>query len=436
MTSDGPERSWRASPAKRMAATLALIFAGVLAAFVITEAAVRLTGLAKTSFYVYDAERGWAPRPGAEGWQRDEGEAYLKFNREGFRGPEYPLQKPEGTLRIAVVGDSYTEAQQVPFDRTFCSVAQRELAERLAGSTVMGMTVKRVEVLNFGVDGYGTAQELMTLDDHVWQYSPDIVVLAVMTGNDIRNNSVVLEGDKCRPFYVYRDNRLMLGGPFCDSRIFRAQCWLRFESRHFQVLNLLGDARSAIRERLRQSSRKRTNPGVGKPVGSERGLNDIIYQEPSTSVWREAWRVTDGEIELMHHEVAERGAMFLVVTMANGIQVLPNPAAREKYMKWLGVNNLFYPEFRIKALGERDGFAVLNPALSLQAYADEHHVYIHGFKNTRMGAGHWNELGHRLAGKLIAEKLYEMIEQRSAAGQGRGAVASAIAAAAKPAPTR
>ena len=54
---------------------------------------------------------------------------------------------------------------------------------------------KRVEVLNFGCDGYGTAQEFILLRDRVWRYAPDVVVLAVFTGNDIRNNSLVLEGD-------------------------------------------------------------------------------------------------------------------------------------------------------------------------------------------------------------------------------------------------
>ena len=62
------------------------------------------------------------------------------------------------------------------------------------------------------------------------------------------------------------------------------------------------------------------------------------------------------------------------------------------------MDNLFYPDFRIKALGERRGFAVLNLAPPFQAYAESHHVFLHGFSNTRMGSGHWNENGHRYAG--------------------------------------
>jgi hypothetical protein len=84
--------------------------------------------------------------------------------------------------------------------------AQCPLKAQISGQAQR--TFKHVEVMNFGCDGYGTAQELITLSRHVWSYSPDVIVLTLFTGNDIRNNSVVLEGDKCRPFFVYRNGNL------------------------------------------------------------------------------------------------------------------------------------------------------------------------------------------------------------------------------------
>ena len=70
---------------------------------------------------------------------------------------------------------------------TFWSVMERELGQcaLFAG--------RRVEVINFGVSGYGTVQELMTLRHYVWDYDPDVVVLAFTTGNDVRNNLRALE---------------------------------------------------------------------------------------------------------------------------------------------------------------------------------------------------------------------------------------------------
>jgi hypothetical protein len=53
------------------------------------------------------------------------------------------------------------------------------------------------------VQGYGTAQELIMLRKKVWDYSPDIVILAFFIGNDVINNSPKLEYDRYRPFFAY-----------------------------------------------------------------------------------------------------------------------------------------------------------------------------------------------------------------------------------------
>jgi hypothetical protein len=404
----------RLSDRRRLAFSVTLAFFGVAVVFLIGEIVVRLAGLAP-NFYMYDAYLGWAMEPGAAGWQEEEGRAYLQVNRDGFRGPDYSQRKPADTLRIAVLGDSVTEAQQVPYEDTFCAIIRCQLMAQCPLKAQIGgraeRTFKRVEVINFGCDGYGTAQELITLERRVWSYSPDVVVLALFTGNDIRNNSVVLEGDKCRPFFVYRNGNLVLGGPFEDSLLFHVHCMLRFESRHSQLLNILGSARSVLSQRIRAALHPKiaAKGRPARPPGSELGLNDLVYRPPSTPVWRDAWRVTDGEVEMMNREVKEHGARFLVVTMTNGIQVDPNTRFRASHMKYIGVENLFYPDDHIRELGEHDGFAVLNLARPLQAYADERHVYLHGFTNTQFGSGHWNADGHRVAGELIASKVLELL---------------------------
>ena len=134
--------------------------------------------------------------------------------------------------------------------------------------------------MNFGCDSYGTAQELMTLRHRVWQFSPDVVVLAICTGNDIRNDSIELEGDKCQPFFTYRDGELIASGAFEESAWFRFQCRMRFESQHSAILNMLGDVRSAMRARWR---RRHASPQQFKAGGSELGLDDWTYKPPRTA---------------------------------------------------------------------------------------------------------------------------------------------------------
>ena len=46
-----------------------------------------------------------------------------------------------------------------------------------------------------------------------------------------------------------------------------------------------------------------------------------------------------------------------------------------------------------------------NFAKKMREIALEKSIFFHGFNNTKMGTGHWNESGHKLASKLISEQI-------------------------------
>jgi hypothetical protein len=121
-------------------------------------------------------------------------------------------------------------------------------------------------------------------------------------------------------------------------------------------------------------------------------------------VWQDAWRVTEALITEMRGEVQQHGARFVVVTLSNGIQVHPDPSAREAFMRRVGASDLFYPDKRIASLGERERIEVFMLAPELQAYAERNKIFLHGF-GAELGNGHWNAEGHRIAGELLAQKL-------------------------------
>jgi hypothetical protein len=102
--------------------------------------------------------------------------------------------------------------------------------------------------------------------------------------------------------------------------------------------------------------------------------------------------------------VRAKGAEFLVVTGSAGIQVNPDKATRQQFMQKLGVNDLFYPNERIKAWGQASGVNVLDLAQSLHDYASRNRTFVQGSTETS-GRGHWNELGHQLAGELITKEI-------------------------------
>ncbi len=430
MPTDETVPAERARPSLRV--KLAVVVSSLVAGLVIFELFLRAVGFTYPIFYQPDASRGYSLRPGMEGWYRKEGEAFVRINSDGLRDREHSKEKPADTLRIAVVGDSYAEAFQVAQEKAFWSVMERSLGDcpTLAG--------RRVEVINFGVSGYGTAQELLTLRGRVWEYSPDVVLLAVTTNNDVLDNSRALKLTDEIPYFTLREGQLVLDNSFRDARSFRlrdstlnrAGRWLRDHLRFVQAIHL---AQVALKSRLdawrdqrraaaqdRQTNAQSPTPTKQQQEGAptdELGAANVIYREPTDDTWRDAWAVTEKLLATMNAEVREHGARLYVVTLSNGIQVYPDTSARAAFAQRLGVEDLFYPARRFRARGEREGFPVLNLAPELQSYADERRAFLHGF-GRELGNGHWNEEGHGVAGETLARNLCGWLARASDGANG------------------
>ena len=412
---------------------LALLFIALIFGLLIAEVALRIIGYTYPVFYTTDLVRGYALQPGISGWYRKEGTAYVRINSEGLRDREHAKPKPADTLRIVVLGDSYAEALQVPLEDAFPVVMEQRL------QSCPAFKGKRIEAINFGVSGYGTAQELLTLREKVWDYAPDIVLLAVTTNNDITDNVRALKRTDEIPYFVYRDGQLTLDDSFRESRTFRfrhsalnrAGRWIRdhlrviqaFHQGHYALKNYLASRRTPAAATTPppdakpdgganvQATNAPAQPGdknAATVISDELGIDNLIYRETTDATWQEAWRVTEGLITLMRDEVRGRGAKFLVVALSNGVQVHPQPAARAAFLRRVGATDIFYPDTRLRALGEREGFPVLTLAPALQQYAEQHQVFLHGF-GRNLGNGHWNSSGHHIAGELLAQKICETI---------------------------
>jgi len=375
-----------------------LVVVGILVGVGIGELILRVLDISYPNFYRPDPVTGAALSQGAEGWWTKEGRAYIRINSDGLRDRERRKQKPANGFRIAVLGDSYTEALQVALEDTFPSVMEGALRE------CSWLGERDVEVINFGVSGYGTAQELLRLRHKVWGYDPDIIVLAFLTGNDIRNNLRELENDPQRPYFTYDENRLVLDDSFHRARSFimsRAP-FLYDILDYSRVLQLLNDAKYRFAGWLKQ---RRLEQLAMAQLGKEVGLDYAVYVEPTDPSWVKAWAVTEKLLIVMRDEVVSKGKRFLLVSLTSPDQVHPDAAVRRRLAEKLGVPDLLYPDRRIRALGEREHISVLTLVPPFVEFAERQHVLLHGFANTTVGGGHWNAQGHRLAGTLIADKI-------------------------------
>jgi hypothetical protein len=363
----------------------------IFVALIVGEGLLRVFDVSYPVFDDFDETRGVRLRPGKEGWYRAEGEAYLRVNSLGYRDREHDRSKPSNMVRIAVLGDSFVEARQVALEDTFWYRLGGELQEC---NVFRG---KQIEMLSFGIGGYNTSQEYLTLQTDVLTFSPDIVLLAMFPNNDIEGNSRELQEDAAwripAPTHSLIDGELVLDASSSRS-VWRK---LLYDMVHrFRVVEMLNEARRTIRAQQWQ----RANAEQIEP-----GLSSYVYRQPESREWRQAWLVTEALLAEMNELVHTNGGRFIVTTIPSALEVDPVPLRRKEIESRMGVDDLLYPDQRIAAAGASAGFAVYPLTRELQEIAERQRIYMHGFKNTRLGFGHLNEQGHRQVAGLLATDL-------------------------------
>ena len=379
---------------------LAVAIASTIA-LILAEIALRLFVSDTRSPYIYDEFTGTRLRPKQRFVFRSEGYSSNVINSRGLRDREQSLEKPAGTFRIAILGDSFSEAFQVSQDKTFWAVLEREL------QAMPEYRDQTVEVINFGVSGFGTIQEWQMLEHYARDYSPDLVLLAFLPGNDVRNNSRQLESDHRRPYARLHDGELQLDVSFQDDPMekrFRELTWSACKDqaiRRSRVVHLIYRALEDWR------ARKANAASFGAEEG---GIDNAVFAPPMNAEWTEAWQITDRVLDAIQRDSEAMGAKFVVVILNNSVEVHPDPEVTASLAVKLGVSDLEEPQRQLITSGDRYGFPVIRLLQRMRDIARRDKVCFHGFSNASPCAGHWNELGHETAGKLIAKDLSELLK--------------------------
>lgn len=147
---------------------------------------------------------------------------HVHINSAGFRDQEYAARPPPGVHRAAVIGDSVTFAMGLPAEQRFTEVAESKL--RAEGQPV--------QVLNLGVGGYDTLQEVAFLEKVGLAFEPERVVVTFCI-NDLGVHSI-------NEAYLRRAGSY--SSPLYRSRV--VQLYAAWRDRRSQV----DDFRSANRE--------------------------------------------------------------------------------------------------------------------------------------------------------------------------------------------
>jgi lysophospholipase L1-like esterase len=341
---------------RKLLQNLALLFFSLLFTLALLEGAARIFKLGTGLFWQPDSELGWVNIPNAKGWESCYGECQIRvtINSKGLRDREIPYEKKAGTTRILMLGDSTTAAMQVALEDTFVKQLESELNE---GEDSW-------EVINAGVNAYGTDNELLFYRFEGQKYDADIVFLNMYLANDVYNNQPTLElrfgGQSAKPYFTLNDDgELELQNyPVEDTATF----WTKvgtFLKKNFQlprfvaqtlalrgeippwlapIVRLFGGGRGATSA---GNDAAQTDVGVSSQAvengdGEETAVQtpprrpDICDPEPLPII-ENAWNVTEALILELEKEVEANGAQLAVLIIPAAPQIVPPEAGSEWY---------------------------------------------------------------------------------------------------------
>ena len=332
------------------------------------------------SSIVYDSVLGWTGNPGST----SENGLYT-YNKDGIRSAfTTDTIHTNAVFRISLYGDSFTHADEVPFDESWGAILQREL--NAAGFAV--------EVLNFGMRGYDMGQAYLRWQMKGAKYMPDLVIFGLQRENVARNLNVI------RPVYYHRS-----GIPFGKPRFI-------FSGDSLAMLNVPTPPPDRIPDILENLDR-------WKYIEYENFFSSVEYQgnykrnflRMSKLVALVSHRIAPRKQDHLKHyaqtneasqialkimrnfrkEVESTGAGFLVVSLPNKKELI-NTAFREATLTSYFMNQV------------RESFDVVQPEESFLDAIDSM-----GTDNVFMPGGHYSAQGNTIVAGTLSSYLRESV---------------------------
>ena len=208
---------------------LALILGSTLFAFVLAElGATILSNAIYPRLLISDPVLGWKYKPTKNPVERRLSESItysISINSDGFRDDEF---RPNDKFKVMLLGDSMTFGMEIDQKEIFSNLIEQNLVD--------SMSIDQVDVMNFGITGYSTAQELICFEYYAPIVKPDIAILMLFEQNDFLDNDLYFSTGKYRPHFALNNGEL----EFRDrpSRSERLTGYLRDKSIIFSFLSL------------------------------------------------------------------------------------------------------------------------------------------------------------------------------------------------------
>jgi hypothetical protein len=352
---------------RRVFVRVGLVFASCLIVFGLLEGWLRIRYAfhpprkGQDNAYIfteYDPEIGWRNRPESTGQLRTpNGSVSVTTTREGFRADRL-YGKPTKKPRILVLGDSFAWGYGIETYERFS-----EQVERMSGG--------KWEVINAGVLGYDTAQELLLFRRLASKYRPDLTI-AVFGLDDLLGNLLDQHSGYPKPRFVLHKGQLTLTNIPVPQRSIP---WEQAVERELSILDRrtwTGRMDKVLRVWLR------SYPYLLKRLKLASYLHDARMRSS------EALALSEALFKTFRDEVASAGGRLVVLLKPFG----------ESLEKGDQLDLYSYVRTRLEA----SGVATINPLASLREINEKSPVY---FPADR----HWNAKGHEVVAQVIFQTI-------------------------------
>lgn len=284
-----------------LAGRLALVLLGAALSLAASEAALRFVGCERFARHGRQSARFVAENRYWGVWHYPNRvvdhqdtcfRARYRTNSFGMKGPEV---RP-GTTKIALLGDSFVEGYGNDNEASIDRVIQ-------------GMLGDRYDVLNFGMVGFSTLDELAVYADFARYFRPAIVVLFFVNYNDLQEN---LESSNKR--WIERDAPLARFDDVVAE--IRAPAPRRLERRRRScLLYLYRTVERAVRLRMQ---------GILNFRWDFRSELARVYQPEEDADIVRAWAIVETALRRLQELTRQEGSTLVVVDIADPYQLDSN----------------------------------------------------------------------------------------------------------------
>ena len=288
-------------------------------------------------------------------------EVEVTWNRYGFWDVDHALEKPPGTRRVVVLGDSYVEGVMVELDDLLHRRLERGLTQQ---------TGERWEAISYGWSGFGQVQSLEAFLEGgeapveggvpfppAQAFDPDLVVLEFLPGNDVYDNLPAL------------------------SQLTLEQYWSSTFARRYYLV--------ALEQGLYFTAMllDKTDLLLRQLAGEQDSIVLEVYEETPprhAELWAAAWARTEGALTAFAAASREHDFRLVVVVF---------PSLGESTQPGFD-----YPARRVLALCDELGVERIDLTPHFAAHPDPAELFVEG-------DGHWGANGHAVASDVLLDYL-------------------------------